>query len=548
MASSDVADLVITGAPVLTMDGVRRWADAVAVRGGRISAVGAADDVRNLVSKSTRVIELDGGMVLPGFQDAHLHPLHAGLAEAQCDLHYVVGADGYTNAISTYAREHPEREWVLGSGWSMDAFPGGTPHRLELDRLVSDRPAFLVNRDGHGAWVNTRALEMASITRSTSDPRDGRIERDENGEPSGSLHEGAMDLVRRLVPPPTIDDLVDALRRAQRRLLAFGITAWQDAWIVGAELEAYRRLADSGELTARIVLSLLWERQRDEEQLPELLERRERGTIGRMRAATAKIFQDGVVENFTAAMTEPYLDASGRPTDNSGISMIEPEALKRYVTLLDREGFQVHIHAIGDRAVRESLDAIEAARTANGVRDARHHICHLQVVHPEDVPRFRGLNVVPNCQPFWACNEPQMRELTIPFLGPERAAHQYPFASLRRAGATLAFGSDWPVSTPDPLLEIEVAVTRVPPDERSEPPFLPDERLDLPAALEGFTMGSAYVNRLDESTGSIESGKLADICVLDRDLFALDGANISDARVVLTLVEGEAVYDPQGIL
>jgi len=541
------ADVVLTGARVYTADAARRWAGAVALAGGRIVAVGTPEDVRPLARRETRVLDLDGCMVLPGFQDAHAHPLHGGLAQLQCDLHEVAGRSEYAEVIAAYARTHAEAAWIVGAGWAMDAFPGGTPHRSELDRLVPDRPAFLVNRDGHGAWVNTAALERAGITADTPDPRDGRIERDPDGSPSGTLHEGAMNLVNDLVPPPSPDDLVAALRLGQRRLHALGITAWNDAWVASDQLEAYRRLAESGELTPRVVLSLLWDRHRGTEQIPELVGRRARGTVGRLRATNVKIFQDGVVENFTAGMLEPYLDATGAETTNRGLSMLPPEELNRAVAALDAEGFQVHVHAIGDRAVREALDAFERARTHNGVRDARHHIAHIQVVHPDDIPRFRTLGVVANAQPFWAYADAQMTKLTIPFLGPQRARLQYPFASLRRAGATIAFGSDWPVSTPDPLLEMEVAVTRTPPGEPGAAPFLPEQALDLPAALDAFTIGAAFVNHLERDTGSIEVGKLADVTVLDRDLFAVDGAAISDARVLLTLVEGEAVYSSEGL-
>jgi len=424
-------------------------------------------------------------------------------------------------------------------------FTGGTPERSLLDTIVPDRPVFLTNRDGHGAWVNSLALELARIDDSTPDPSGGRIERDERGEPQGTLHEHAMDAVAALVPEATPEEREEGLRLAQRQLHALGISSWQDAWIVDREFDAYVALEERGELSARVVLSLLWDRDRDESQIDGLMERRRRGDLERVKADTVKIFQDGVVENFTAAMLGPYLDGSGNETSNSGISMVEPDLLNRYVTALDAQGFQVHIHAIGDRAVRESLDAFEAAQVRNGRRDARHHIAHIQVVDGNDVPRFRTLGVVANAQPLWASLEPQMENLTIPFLAPERARQQYPFASLRRAGATIAFGSDWPVSSPDPLLEMEVAITRVDPANRDGEPLLPEERLDLPAALEAFTMGAAYVNRLERDTGSIEVGKLADIAVLDRDPFEPGAGPLGEAKVVLTLVDGKPVHgDP----
>src|SRR6266540_3102361 len=329
---------------------------------------------------------------------------------------------------------------------------------------------------------------------------------------------------------------------------SLGITAWQDA-AVGAVFSGrdtfgvYLAAAERGDLTARVAGALWWERGGDERQLGELLERRARAGAGRFRATTVKIMQDGVCEDFTAAMLAPYLDGHGHPTERHGMSFIEPRALQRYVTLLDREGFQVHVHAIGDRAVREALDAFEAARAANGPHDHRHHIAHLQLVHPQDVPRFARLGVTANAQPFWACRDGQMRNLCVPFFGPERTATQYPFASIRAAGGTLAFGSDWPVSTPDPLKEMQVAVTRVPYDERDVEPFLPHERLELDHALDAFTIGTAFVNHLDAETGSIEPGKLADLVVLDRNLFEADPMSIGEARVLLTLVDGEPVHE-----
>ena len=309
---------------------------------------------------------------------------------------------------------------------------------------MADRPVFLPNRDGHGAWVNSAALALAGVTRDTPDPDDGRIERDADGAPTGTLHEGAQHLVDRYAPEPTREELHQGFLRGQAYLHAFGITAWQDA-IVGTDgsyntLDTYVDAAQSGELTARVVGALWWDRHRGLEQVPELIERRARGRAGRFAATSVKIMQDGVCENFTAAVLEPYLDAQGRPTENRGISFVEPELLKEAVTRLDAEGFQVHFHALAERAVREALDAIEAALEANGPSDHRHHLAHLQVVHPDDIPRFRALNAVANAQPLWAAHESQMDLLTIPFLGEPRSSWQYPFASLVRRGRDAGHG------------------------------------------------------------------------------------------------------------
>jgi predicted amidohydrolase YtcJ len=513
----------------------------VAIRGGRIAAVGAEEDVKALIGRQTRVVEAQGRSLLPGFQDAHVHPPQSGLERMRCDLNDVPFTE-YEGVIRAYAAGHPNEPWILGGGWAMEAFPRGLPARETLDAIVPDRPAYLSNRDGHGAWVNSRALEVAGIDARRPDPSDGRIERGPGGEPTGTLHEGAMDLVERHLPAVRRDDWVAAILEAQRHLHSLGITAWQDAWVVEETLAAYRTLAEDRRLTARVVASLWWERHRGAEQIPELLERRRIASVGRLRAETVKIMQDGVVESLTAGMIEPYLDHAGNRSDERGLSHVDPEELKSHVTALDAEGFQVHVHAIGDRAGREALDAFEAARAANGPRDARHHIAHLQVVHPEDIPRFAQLDVVANAQPYWACLEPQMRELNLPILGPDRSANQYPFGRLHRSGARLAFGSDWSVTTADPFPQLQVAVTRVPPDERDREVFLPEERLSLETAVKAFTKGSAFVNFLDRDTGSIENGKLADLVLLDRDLFDRGAGPIGEAEVVLTMVEGETVF------
>ncbi len=555
MSPSKAADLVFTNGAVNMVDAVRSWSQAVAVRDGRIVAVGTDADLRDLIGTNTEVHDLGGKMLLPGFQDAHVHPPPSGLEMLQCNLSDAYSREEYRRIIRTYAEEHPDEPWIMGGGWSLDIFPGGNPHTGDLDDIAPDRPVYLTNRDGHDAWVNSRALEMAGLTRATPDPPDGRIERDEDGEPSGTLHEGAKDLVFELTPEVTTEDWEEGLRVAQEYLHSLGITAWQDA-IVGGHydsFDAYVGMAERGELTARVVGALWWDRHRGEDQVEEHLGRRERGRVGRFRATTVKIMQDGICENFTAGVLEPYLDGHGNPTDRRGLSFVDPEALKGHVTRLDREGFQVHFHAIGERAVREALDAVEAARLANGPNDLRHHIAHIQIVHPDDIPRFRKLGVVANAQPLWATLEGQMVNLTIPFLGPERTTWQYPFATLVRAGAMLAFGSDWSVSSPNPMWEMSVAVNRMVPagyaymvgDQATKEVFLPEERIDLPTAIHAFTMGSAYVNHLDRETGSIEVGKLADLVVVEPNLFDLPPEDLSGAKVMMTLVEGEKVFvDP----
>ncbi|HTZ92614.1 MAG TPA: amidohydrolase [Streptosporangiaceae bacterium] len=561
------AELVFAGGAIYTADASRRRmvpaqaadgspATSVAVVGGRIAVIGAAADprIQELIGPVTEVIDLRGRALLPGFQDAHVHPAFAGVTMIGCNLIGAASLDEALARIAAYGQEHPEREWIAGSGWRMEWFPAGTPDRHTLDRVTGGRPAYLSNRDGHGAWVNTRALEIAGLDELTPDPADGRIEREADGSPQGTLHEGAANLVGCLVPELTFDERLAGLLLAQHHLHARGITAWQDA-IVGDylgspdPLPVYLAAAASGQLTARVEGALWWDRTRGGEQLPDLLGRRERGRAPRFRANTVKIMQDGVAENFTAGMIEPYLDPTGCHSHGSGLSYVDPVALLGYVTQLDAHGFQVHLHAIGDRAVREALDAIGAARTANGTPggqhgDNRHHIAHLQVVHPDDVPRFAQLGVTANMQALWAAHEPQMDELTIPFIGPERADRQYLFGDLLRSGARLAAGSDWAVSSANPLRACHVAVNRSLQGATGAEaePLLPGQSLDLAEAVAAYTIGSAYVNHLDDETGTIEPGKLADLVVLDRDPFAGPASEIGSTGVLATFVQGDPVY------
>jgi predicted amidohydrolase YtcJ len=551
------ADVVFTGGPAYTADATGRRvvaagngapASAVAVRGDRIVAVGEAGDpgIADLITARTEVVDLAGRALLPGFQDAHVHPAFAGVTMVGCNLIGAATLDEALARISSYAARHEDREWIAGSGWRMEWFEHGTPSRQLLDQVTGGRAAYLTNRDGHGAWASSRALELAGIDARTPDPPDGRIERSAEGSAQGTLHEGAASLVGRRVPGPTFDDRVRGLLLAQQHLHARGITAWQDA-IIGEylgsadPLPVYLAAARAGTLTARVEGALWWDRDRGGEQLPEILARREQGQAGRFRANTVKIMQDGVAESFTAGMIEPYLDCCGGQSANQGLSHVDPGQLREYVTLLDAAGFQVHLHAIGDRAVRESLNAIEAARDANGAGDNRHHIAHLQVMHPDDVPRFAALGVTANIQALWAAHEPQLDELTIPFIGPERAARQYLFGDLLRSGARIAAGSDWAVSSANPLRAIHVAVNRTLPGSAAEP-LLPGQSLGLAEALAAYTIGSAYVNHLDDRTGRIEAGKLADLVVLNRDPFRGPPDEIGATRVEQTYVSGERVY------
>ena len=535
------ADTVFTNGRIYTVDADRSWAEAVAVTNGRIAYVGQSEAATEYVGPNTAVVDLDERMMLPAFQDSHIHPIYAGIEASACDLNGLGGLAGYRSAISEYAAANPDVPWILGGGWSMSVFgPGGSPSRTIIDELVADRPVYLTSADGHSGWANSVALEIAGITEDTPNPADGIIDRHpDTGEPVGSLQEGAMNLVARHIPPTSLETRLAGLRYSMNMLHGYGITSIQDAIVNREELEAYESLDQAGELNLRVVGSLWWDREQEEEQIENLVALRDEfDKGGNLRPTTVKIMQDGVMENYTAAMLEPYLVESG----TRGIPMVEPDLLKRAVAALDAEGFQVHFHAIGTAAVRQSLDAIEEALLENGQLGNRHHISHLQMIHPADIPRFKELDAVANFQPLWAYADEYVTELTIPFIGEERAQWMYPIKSVQDAGGMLAFGSDWSVSTANPLPQIETAVTRKSANDESIPVFIPEERIDLESAIVAFTLNAAFVNKHEDQTGSIEVGKLADLIVLDQNLFEIDPADISETNVLLTLFGGEPAY------
>jgi len=563
--SNNEADLVLAGGKIRTPAHPSGFAEALAVRGGVVQAVGTDDEIRELTGRRTRVIDLAGRLALPGFGDAHVHPVGGGLESLRCNLAGLRARQQCLDMVASYCESVPPGAWVLGGGWTMSAFPGGLPVAADLDAVTGGRPAFLPNRDHHSAWANTAALTLAGIDARTPDPADGRIERDETGRPTGVLHEGAMRLAAAHVPGTSAAELLAGLIAGQTHLHALGITSYQDACVGAADelgipdaFGTYQMAADFGMLSSHVVGALWWDRDRGLEQIDDLLARREEAGegqhgpaqpgSGRFRATTAKLMLDGVCETFTAAMSSPYLDRCGHPTDHSGRLFIEPELLAEAVRRLGAEGFQLHFHAIGDQAVSAALDAL-ATLPAGQRRAARHHLAHLQFIAPRDLSRFAGLDVVANFQPLWACDTIQMDELTLPFVGPERARWQYQIGSLLGQGTRIAFGSDWPVSSADPLQEMHVAVNRVLSERLGQPgepecahPFLPDQAITVGAAVDAFTSGVAWVNHEEDVAGQLLPGMRADLAVLDQDIFTIAAGDIGSTSVMLTVAGGTVVH------
>jgi predicted amidohydrolase YtcJ len=534
------ADLVVVG-NIRTMDGARSHASGMAIRDGRITYVGKASEARDRLRRGGRLIELRRGqVVLPGLVDSHVHMLDAGVLRLGCPIEDPKSKEVLAKAIKDCAAEHPEAAWLIGSGWPAALFDELGPRKEELDALVPDRPAVIWGEDGHSAWLNSAALLAADIGPDTKDPPLGRIERVlDSTEPSGTLRETAMDLVEKHIPGTTAEQYAAGLAIAQRILHEFGITQVQDANVNPSQLKAYHAAATSGVLTMKMVAAQLTDpRLPIASQVDKLIERRESFSAGHLTASSAKIFLDGVLEGRTAALLEPYEGSSNdRGTTNWSASALTEIALR-----LDAAGFQIHMHGIGDRAIREGLDALAAVRAANGPSDLRHHIAHLELVDPADIPRLAALDVFANFQPFWMFADPSIAQNIEPLIGAARTARLYEIRSFEQAGTRIVAGSDWPVSTANPFLAIEVGMTRRDPTDARASVWNPAQRVSLDTLLRAYTIEGATLNHRERDTGSLEVGKAADFIVIDRDIFKIRPKEIGKTRVLRTFVDGRQVF------
>ncbi len=518
------------------MDANRSRVSAIAIAAGRVVFVGSDAQADELLGPSTRVLDLQGQMVLPGLHDSHVHLCEGGLATLQCSLAGLTTVQQVLDKVAAYAAEHPELTWIIGGGWEATLFPPEGPTHQILDAVVSDRPVVLYGGDGHSAWLNAEALRLARITRDTPDPPNGRIERDAAGEPTGTLRESAVDLAVAAAPPVSRQEYADGLRAGLRLANSLGITSIFEANATPGVLQAYQDLDQSDELTVRVLAALETRPLEGPEQVARMVQARERSRGRRLRPDAAKIFVDGVIEAQTAALLEPYVGSS-----ESGPLNFTPTALNALVKALDEAGFVVHFHAIGDRAVRVALDSVEAL----GGTSLRPSVAHLELTDPADLPRIDELGCVANIQPRWAILDEDIRDLTAPVLGPVRSSRLYAFGSMRDAGALLAGGSDWPVSGLAPLEGVQVGVTRRALNAGPGEAWLPEQLLTLDQVLASYTIGGAFAQLQEEQAGSLEVGKLADLVVLERDLFEVATDQLSQVRILRTFVEGEEVYSAE---
>jgi predicted amidohydrolase YtcJ len=540
------ADLLLTNAAVYTADGRGTRAEAVAVRGGRVEWTGKAAEAVFHAGPSTRVLDLGGRLVLPGFIDSHAHPVSTARGLLGVVLNGLGSPEAIQKAVAAFARAHPDAAVILGRGWTNTLFPKTGPDRALLDAVVKAIPVILSSEDGHSVWVNSMALEKAGLTPKTPDPAGGVIEREgPHKRLTGTLRESAASLVSALLPPYTQAEIEKGLEAYQELALALGLTTAHDASLDagGAEPAAYRALETSGRLKMRFRASLYVDPDKGSEQVRALLAERERNRGPLFRTNAAKLFIDGVVEGGTAYLKEPYAHRKGF----RGEPIWKPAALNTLCAALAGAGFQLHFHTIGDAAAAQALDAVEFAEAAAGRRDQRPLLTHLQLVAPEDILRFKSTGAVAVPQPFWFAKDDYYYNLQVPYLGRERADREYPMAAFFAAGVPVASASDFPVTIPpNPLEGIRAGLTRLKAgvDDPRET-LWPEERATLEQMIDSFTRGGAWANFLEDTCGSLEAGRSADLVVLDRDLFAIPPAEIGRARVLLTLFQGRIVYrDP----
>lgn len=544
-ADVDGADRVFLNGAIYTVDADRSWAEAVAISDGRIVYVGDNNGAGRYIDDVTEVTDLRQQMMLPGFHDSHVHILMGVMADDECDLLRIPTVEEVAAKLKgcTALAGIGDDGWIVGGGWGEWLWAEANPKKGLLDILFPDNPVYLESSFGHAAWTNSKAMEIVGIDDSTPNPEAGIIERDpETGAPSGTLRESAMMLVKDKIPPMTLVQRTARVSAGIDYAHSFGITAVIEPGLDEAALEPILNLADTSGLDVRAVASLSpisWIAGPFDDGVFEFLERRERWRRPNLDVDSVKIYMDGVIEFGTSPLLEPYEDEQY----GSGEYFYEQDVVNEYFTRFDQMGLQVHVHAIGDAAIRRALDGFEAMRKANGMSDNRHQIVHLQLIHENDRPRFGELNVGAVFQSLWAYPDPAAMELDVPLLGEERTWQMYPIASVQGAGGRIVGGSDFWVTDLNPLLAIETAITRRDPWTNLGPTLNEEESVDLATMIDAYTINGAYQMGLETEQGSIEVGKRADLIVLDRNLFELPASEINEAKVTMTLFDGRTVYE-----
>jgi hypothetical protein len=548
VAQKAPADTILLHGRIYTVNPKLPWAQALAIRDGKLIAVGSDKDISRYRGPDTRVLDAKGRMVLPGITDSHVHFLDGSFSLERINLEDVKDRDEAVRRLKQYADAHPSDAWVLGRGWSYPMFPPtGLPDKKYLDAVIPDRPVYLEGFDGHTWWANSKALELAHITKDTPNPPGGEIVRDpKTSEPTGAIKEDAADgLIRKVIPDSSRDEKLQALRAGLKHANEVGVTRVHVMGGVNpgegdiSEIDLLDQLRQNGELTVRFYIAYRMDPPAvTDAQLKQVEQMREKYHDDWIAGGVVKFFLDGVIETHTAAMLAPYSD----DPSVSGSLLWDPEKYQQYVAELDRHHVQVCTHAIGDRAIRLALDAYENAAVVNRTKDARHRIEHIEDVSAADIPRFGRLGVIASMQPLHAYPDEDTLNVWAPHVGAERAQRAWAWHSIQSAGGVLAFGSDWPIVTLSPWPGIQNAVTRQTTEGRPAGGWLPSERVSLADAIKGYTLNAAFAGHREKDEGSLEVGKLADFIVISQDIFTVAPSKISDTQVLLTVVGGRVAY------
>ena len=539
--SSQAADVIITNARIYTLNPQQKWAEAIAIRGGKIVGVGDKAKIEAYRGHATKGIDAGGRLVLPGFTDCHIHFMDGSLGLTRVDLNAAGTVAEIQKRVKAYADAHPTESWIQGMGWTYPTFaPTGLPNKKILDEVVPDRPVYLVAFDGHSSWANSKALAMAGIDRNTPDPPNGKIVRDENGEATGALKEAAGDLVGAKTPQPTRAERLDALRKGIHEANKVGLVRVHSAGQDFEYLDLYDELRKQGELTLRFYIAYFLDPPGLTPEINKKIEdARRQYNDDWISGGVVKTMLDGVVEAHTAAMLAPYSDDPSQ----SGKLFWDPDRYKATIAEIDSRGLQIFTHAIGDKAVRLALDSYENAAAVNHTKDARPRIEHIETIAAQDVDRFGKIGVIASMQPLHSYPDDDTLSIWARNIGPERASRPWVWRSIQQRGGALAFGSDWPVVTLNPWPGVQTAVTRQTSEGNPPGGFVPQQRLSLEDTIRAYTLGAAFAGRREKTEGSLEPGKLADLIVLDHDLFKIEPSEIDKTQVMLTMVGGKVVYE-----
>ncbi|MBL7872870.1 MAG: amidohydrolase [Cyclobacteriaceae bacterium] len=542
-STKEAPDLVLINGKIWTGQTDTTFQEAIAIKANKIIAVGKSEYIKGLANSKTEVIDLSGKLVTAGFNDAHIHFLSGSLGLTEVDMTGTSSPNQIAERVTKFIQDNPSKQWITGRGWQYTSFAKGLPDHETLSSITNEIPVFIKAYDGHSAWANKKALSIAGITRDTKYTGFGEIVKDKSGNPTGTLRESAMDLVNQHVTKLTQTEKLDALRKGMKLAASLGITSIQNANGTAEDLAMIKELLDKGELSVRYAAAFSVDENTTNADVARFTQLKD--SVGfsnpMIRADAIKFMIDGVIESHTGYMLEPYADVNLKDPLALGQLAIPIEKYQDLLTKLDKNGFRVYTHAIGDKGVRESLNGYEHAANVNGTRDARHRIEHIETISPDDIPRFSQLGVMASMEPIHA--DPGTMAVWISAIGEERLSWSFAWNAMLKSGANLVYSSDWPACIDiNPIRGLHVAVNRKNPNGFPEGGWIPEQKISIAQALNAYTSMGAYSSFEENLKGQIKEGQLADVIVFSQDLFTIDPMKTHETKVVLTVFDGKIIY------